>query len=259
MATGLRGGLGLPRSEGARGRRREVAPAVSADRDKKPKKKLDAATVWREARALIWARRGRIALGLGLMLVNRLAGLVLPASSKYLIDDVAGKGRADLLMPLALAAGAATLVQAVTSFALSQVLGVAAQRAITDMRRRVEEHVARLPVRFFDATQAGQLLSRIMNDADGIRNLVGTGHLQLAGGIVTAVAALGYLYYLNWPVTLTPLAALGLCGGGRATTSNPLRAVFREIGRSNAEVHGRLNATLGGIRIVKGCTAEERE
>ena len=157
MATGLRGGLGLPRSERARGRRSDAAPAVAADRDKKPKKKLDAATVWREARALIWARRGRIALGLALMLVNRLAGLVLPASSKYLIDDVAGKGRADLLMPLALAAGAATLVQAVTSFALSQVLGVAAQRAITDMRRQVEEHVARLPVRYFDSTQAGQL------------------------------------------------------------------------------------------------------
>src|SRR5215207_1479802 len=114
MATGLRGGLGLPRSERAHGRRGDAAPAVSEDRDKKPKKKLDAATVWREARTLIWARRGRIGLGLALMLVNRLAGLVLPATSKYLIDDVAGKGRADLLMPLALAAGAATLVDATT-------------------------------------------------------------------------------------------------------------------------------------------------
>ena len=157
MATGLRGGLGLPRLEGARGRRGDAAPAVAAARDKKPKKKLDAAMVWREARTLIWARRGRIGLGLALMLVNRLAGLVLPASSRYLIDDIAGKVRADLLMPLAFAAGAATLVQAVTSFALSQVLGVAAQRAITDMRRQVEEHVARLPVRYFDSTQAGQL------------------------------------------------------------------------------------------------------
>ncbi len=146
--------------------------------------------VWREVRALIWARRGRVALGLALMLVNRLAGLVLPATSKYLIDDVAGQGRADLLMPLAVAAGAATLVQAVTSFALSQVLGVAAQRAITEMRRQVEAHVARLPVRYFDSTKAGQLISRIMNDAEGIRNLVGTGLVQLTGGIVTAVAAL---------------------------------------------------------------------
>ena len=132
------------------------------------------------------------------MLVNRVSGLVLPATSKYLIDDVIGKQRADLLMPLALAAGAATLVQAVTSFALSQVLGVAAQRAITDMRRRVEAHVARLPVRYFDSTQTGVLISRIMTDAEGIRNLVGTGLVQLIGSVVTAVVALAYLFYLNW-------------------------------------------------------------
>ena len=156
MATGFAG-----RARPADGPRRRAGGGpircrAVADDTKKPKKKLDSADAWREARALIWARRGRSALGLGLMLVNRLAGLVLPATSKYLIDDVIGKGRAELLMPLALAAGAATLVQAVTSFALSQVLGVAAQRAITDMRRRVEEHVARLPVRYFDSTQAGR-------------------------------------------------------------------------------------------------------
>jgi ABC-type multidrug transport system fused ATPase/permease subunit len=129
--------------------------------------------------------------------VSRLAGLVLPASSKYLIDDVIGAGRADLLAPLALAVGAATFVQAVTSFALSQVLGVAAQRAITDMRRRVEAHVARLPVSYFDSTKAGVLISRVMNDADGIRNLVGTGLVQLTGGLLTAILALSYLFYLN--------------------------------------------------------------
>ena len=149
MAMGLRGGLGLPRSEKARRRRSDQGQAT-AETEKKPKKKLDSAVVWREARALVWARWGRISIGLGLMLINRLAGLVLPASSKYLIDDVATQGRAELLTPLALAAGAATFVQAITSFALSQVLGVAAQRAITDMRRQVEEHVARLPVRYFD-------------------------------------------------------------------------------------------------------------
>src|SRR5215203_399808 len=256
MATGLRGGLGLPRSEGARGRR--SLPA-SVEPDKKAKKKLDAASVWREARALIWARRGRIGLGLALMLVNRLAGLVLPASSKYLIDDIAGKGRAELLMPLALVAGAATLVQAVTSFALSQVLGVAAQRAITDMRRQVEEHVARLPVRYFDSTQAGQLLSRIMNDADGIRNLVGTGLVQLTGSVVTAIAALAYLFYLNWRLTLATIVALGVFGGGMALAFKRLRPLFRERGKITAEVSGRLNETLGGIRIVKTYTAEKRE
>jgi subfamily B ATP-binding cassette protein MsbA len=257
MAIGLKGGLGLPRSERARGRRADARPAPPEPQKKK--KKLEAEAVWREARELIWARRGRISLGLGLMLVNRVAGLVLPASSKYLIDDVAGQGRADLLMPLALAAGAATLVQAITSFSLSQVLGVAAQRAITDMRRRVEEHVARLPVRYFDSTQAGQLISRIMSDADGIRNLVGTGLVQLAGSIVTALLALAYLFYLNWRLTLLTLVALGLFGGGMALAFRRLRPLFRERGRINAEVTGRLNETLGGIRIVKTYTAEKRE
>jgi ABC-type multidrug transport system fused ATPase/permease subunit len=205
------------------------------------------------------ARKGRLALGLLLMLVNRLVGLVLPATSKFLIDDVIGRGRAELLMPLALAAGAATLVQAVTSFALSQVLGVAAQRAITDMRRRIEAHVARLPVRYFDSTQAGVLISRIMSDAEGIRNLVGTGLVQLTGSVVTAVVALGILFYLNWWLTLATLAALGAFGGAMALAFNRLRPLFRERGKINAEVTGRLNETLGGIRIVKTYTAEKRE
>jgi subfamily B ATP-binding cassette protein MsbA len=257
MAMGLRGGIGLPRSERARGRRAD--PQHTPAEPTPEKKKLDAAAAWREARELVWTRRGRIALGLALMLVNRLAGLVLPASSKYLIDDVAGKGRADLLVPLALVAGAATFVQAVTSFALSQVLGVAAQRAITDMRRKVEEHVARLPVRYFDSTQAGQLLSRIMNDAEGIRNLVGTGLVQLTGSIVTAIAALAYLFYLNWSLTLATLVALGIFGSGMALAFKRLRPLFRERSRINAEVQGRLNETLGGIRIVKTYTAEKRE
>jgi subfamily B ATP-binding cassette protein MsbA len=208
---------------------------------------------------LILARRGRLALGLVLMLINRLVGLVLPATSKFLIDDVIGRGRADLLMPLAFAAGAATIVQATTSFALSQVLGVAAQRAITDMRRRVEAHVARLPVRYFDSTQAGVLISRIMSDADGIRNLVGTGLVQLTGSIVTAVVALGILFYLNWWLTLATLTALAAFGGAMALAFNRLRPLFRERGKINAEVTGRLNETLGGIRIVKTYTAEKRE
>jgi len=142
MAMGM--GLRLPKSESGRGRGHGREGAVATG-DAKNKKKLTSAA-WKEAKALIWARKGRLSLGLALMLVNRLAGLVLPATSKFLIDDVIGRQRAELLMPLALAAGAATVVQAVSSFALSQVLGVAAQRAITDMRRRVEAHVARLPI-----------------------------------------------------------------------------------------------------------------
>ncbi len=258
MAMGM-GGLRLPRSEGTR-RHRTGAPADAGKAGAPDKKKQKFTTAaWQEARRLIWARRGRLGLGLALMLVNRLMGLVLPATSKYLIDDVIGRGRADLLMPLALAAGAATLVQAVTSFALSQVLGVAAQRAITEMRRSVEAHVARLPVAYFDSTQTGVLISRIMTDAEGIRNLVGTGLVQLTGSVVTALAALAYLFYLNWWLTAVTLLALLAFGGAMALAFNRLRPLFRERGKINAEVTGRLNETLGGIRIVKTYTAEKRE
>ena len=256
MAMGM--GLRLPKSEGTRRHGRGAALADDASTPAKGKKKLTSAA-WQEAKSLIWARRGRLALGLALMLVNRVSGLVLPATSKYLIDDVVGKGRAELLMPLAFAAGAATLVQAVTSFALSQVLGVAAQRAITDMRRRVEAHVARLPINYFDSTQSGVLISRIMTDAEGIRNLVGTGLVQLTGSVVTALFALGYLFYLNWYLTCITIIALAAFGGAMALAFKRLRPLFRERGKINAEVTGRLNETLGGIRIVKTYTAEKRE
>jgi ABC-type multidrug transport system fused ATPase/permease subunit len=259
MAMGM--GLRLPKSERTRHQRhgRDASATDADDPSSKKKKKKMTSAAWQEAKRLIWARRGRLALGLALMLVNRLSGLVLPATSKYLIDDVIGKGRADLLMPLAFAAGAATVVQAVTSFALSQVLGVAAQRAITEMRRRVEAHVARLPVSYFDSTQSGVLISRIMTDAEGIRNLVGTGLVQLAGSVVTALAALAYLFYLNWWLTSVTLLALLAFGGAMALAFKRLRPLFRERGKINAEVTGRLNETLGGIRIVKTYTAEKRE
>jgi len=194
-----------------------------------------------------------------LMLVNRVVGLVMPASSKYLIDDVVLKHRSELLIPLALAAGGATLVQAVSSFALSQVLGVAAQRAITEMRKSVQEHVERLPIRYFDSTQTGVLISRIMSDAEGIRNLVGTGLVQLVGGLVTAVLALGVLFYLNWRLTCVIIIALGAFGGAMAMAFKKLRPLFRERGKINAEVTGRLTESLGGIRIVKAYAAEKRE
>ena len=223
------------------------------------KKPVSASAAWREARALLWAHRRRLSIGLALMLVSRLAGLVLPWSSKYLIDDVVGNKRTDLLPLIALAAGTATLVQAVTSFALSQILGVAAQRAITDMRKRVQAQVMHLPVRYFDSTQTGILVSRIMSDAEGIRNLVGTGLVQLVGGVVTAVMGLGVLFWLNWHLTVITILVLAAFAGGMAYAFRTLRPLFRERGKINAEVTGRLTEALGGIRVVKSYTAEKRE
>ncbi len=223
------------------------------------KKKVSLSTAWRDAKELIWIHRYRLALGLFLMLVNRLVGLVLPASSKFLIDEVIIKQRGELLLTLALAAGAATLIQAVSSFMLSQVLGVAAQRAITEMRKSVQEHIARLPVQYFDSTQTGILISRIMTDAEGIRNLVGTGLVQLVGSLVTASIALCVLFYLNWSLTLITLVALGIFGACMAVAFRRLRPLFRERGQINAEVTGRLAESLGGIRIVKAYSAEKRE
>jgi subfamily B ATP-binding cassette protein MsbA len=223
------------------------------------KRKIRWSAAWSEARDLIWARRGRLLLGLGLMLVSRLAGMVLPYQSKFLIDEVLTQGRVDLLTPMAWLVAGATLVQALTSFALSQVLGVAAQRAITDMRRRVEEHVMRLPVSYFDKNQTGQLISRVMNDAEGIRNLVGTGLAQLAGSMVTASLAFLYLLWVNWLLTVITLGVLAVFGGALAYAFRRLRPLFRARGKIMADVTGRLNEALGGIRVVKTYTAERRE
>src|SRR6266704_2372875 len=220
-----------------------------ADAPTRPPKKTITPGAWQEARALIYAHRGRLAVGLALMLVNRLAGLVLPSSSKWVIDRVINQHHPELLLPLALAAGGATLVQAITGFGLSQILGVAAQRAITDMRRTVQAYVLRLPISYFDSTKSGILISRIMNDAEGIRNLVGTGLVQLVGGLV----------YLNWRLTLIAILILACFGGGMAYAFTKLRPLFRDRGKLNAEVTGRLGETLGGIRIVKAYRAERSE
>src|SRR5262245_55967565 len=215
------------RAERTRGSSR---PAPGGEGKEKPSWSV----VWREAREVVWARRYRLALGFVMMAIGRLAGLVLPASSKYLIDEVIGKSRGELLVPLAAAAGLATLLQASTSFALSQLLGVAAQRAITDMRREVNRHILRLPISYFDSVKSGELISRVMSDAEGIRNLVGTGLVQLVGGILTAVAALAVLFYLNWQLTTLTLVMLSLFGGVMAFAFVKLRPLFRERGELNA-------------------------
>src|SRR5438132_13664141 len=230
-----------------------------ADAPTRPAKKTITPGAWQEARALVYAHRGRLGVGLALLLVNRLAGLVLPSSSKWVIDRVINQHHPELLLPLALAAGGATVVQAITGFGLSQILGLAAQRAITDMRRTVQAYVLRLPVSYFESTKSGILISRIMSDAEGIRNLVGTGLVQLVGGLVTGAMALGVLFYLNWRLTLIAILILACFGGGMAYAFTKLRPLFRERGKLNAEVTGRLGETLGGIRIVKAYRAERGE
>ena len=227
--------------------------------DEKKKKWPPSSVVMREVRALMWRHRRNLTIGFGLMIVSRLAGLVLPGSSKILVDDIIGGGRVDLLYPLAIAVGLATLVQAFTSFSLSQVISVTAQRAIMEMRRRVQAHVTRLPVRYFDDTQSGVLISRIMTDAEGIRNLVGTGIVQLAGGLITATIAIGVLLWLNWQLTLGIVVILAIFGAIMGTAFTRLRPIFRERGELNARVTGRLAESLGGIRIVKAYATERRE
>ena len=229
-----------------------------ADEDKK-KKKINYSSAWQEAKILIWNYRQRLALGGVLMILSRAAGLVLPASSKYLVDNVIGKQQYQLLKWIALAVGISTLIQAITSFALTQILGIAAQRAITEMRKRVQTQIEKLPISFFDSTQSGQLISRIMNDAEGIRNLVGTGLVQLVGSVVTALISIVVLFYINWRLTSVTLIVLAAFGGVLAYAFKKLRPIFRERNVINAEVTGRLGESLGGIRIVKAYTAEKRE
>jgi len=245
-------GGGVSSREGRRASR-TAAPAT-------PKKKAPPiGVILRDARELIVERKGRLGLGLGLLLVNRVAGLVLPGTTKFLLDEVIAKGHRQLLGRLVLAAGAATLVQAATSFALSQLLGKAAQRSITEMRRRVQRHVGRLSVSYFDQTKVGALLSRVMTDAEGIRNLVGTGLVEVLGGLLTSVLALGILFYLNAKLTVIALTVLSLFSVVLLYAFKTLRPLFRERSKINAEVSGRLTESFAGIRVVKAYRAERRE
>lgn len=227
--------------------------------EEKKKKKVDYSSAWAEARKLIWNARWRLLAGSILMLVSRLAGMVLPASMKYIGDEIFTNHHFELLKWIALVIGVSTLIQGTTGFALSQILGVAAQRAITNMRKGVQQHIERLPISYFDSTQSGVLISRIMNDAEGIRNLVGTGLGQILGSVVTVTIAVGVLFYINWQLTTATLVVLLIFGGALMYAFKVLRPVFRERGAITAEVTGRLTESLGGIRIVKAYTAEKRE
>jgi ABC-type multidrug transport system fused ATPase/permease subunit len=211
--------------------------------------------VWK----LMHPRRGLLALGFVLMVINRLAGFVLPYSSKFLIDGVVGKHQTALLRPLVMAVLAATLVQGVTSFSLTQLLSKAAQRLIAELRQEVQKHISRLPVAFYDANKTGALVSRIMSDVEGVRNLLGTGLVDFAGGIVAAVIALLLLLRISVPLTLIAVGSLACFALTLNKAFATIRPIFRERGKINAEVTGRLTESLGGVRVIKGYHAEERE
>ncbi|HWY03339.1 MAG TPA: ABC transporter ATP-binding protein [Candidatus Acidoferrum sp.] len=204
-------------------------------------------------------RRAVLALGFVLMGINRISGLVLPYSTKYLIDDIIGKRHISLLMPLVLAVLGATLIQGVTSFALTQLLSKAAQRLISELRRSVQEHIGRLPVTYYDSNKTGMLVSRIMSDVEGVRNLIGTGLVEFVGGLLTAVIALVVLLRIS--ALMTGLAFLFLLIFGLALRHafRTIRPIFRARAKINAEVTGRLTESLGGVRVIKGYHAEDRE
>lgn len=227
--------------------------------DDAPRPKLQASHIYRDLRELVWPRRYLFALGLLLVFVNRAAGLVLPGSTKYLIDDIVQKRREDLLVPLVAIVGAAIVVQAATSFALTQLLGASSQKLIAEMRVRVQTHIGRLPIRYYDANKTGALVSRIMSDVEGVRNLVGTGLVELIGGVFTAIIAFILLIRINSTLTFIAIGFLMIFGLILQRAFKSIRPIFRERGKINAEVTGRLTETLGGVRVVKGFHAEDRE
>jgi len=208
---------------------------------------------------LVRPRRGLLAFGFLLMVINRVSGLVLPYSTKFLIDSVIVRKQYALLKPLVLGVLAATAVQGITSFSLTQLLSKEAQRLIAELRQKVQAHVGRLPIAFHDATKSGVLVSRIMSDVEGVRNLIGTGLVDLVGGILTAIIAFIVLLRISPLMTGLAFAFLTCFAIALQRAFKTIRPIFRERGKINAEVTGRLAESLGGVRVVKGYHAEERE
>ena len=208
---------------------------------------------------LIRPRRALLSLGMALMVINRVSGLVLPASTKYLVDDVITKRHFKLLYPLVGVVLVATLIQGLTSFALTQTLSKAAQKLIAELRRRVQEHVGRLSVSYYDSNKTGMLVSRIMSDVEGVRNLIGTGLIDFVGGLLTAVIAFAVLMRISALMTAIAFGFLLVFGIGLRKAFRVIRPIFRERAKINAEVTGRLTESLGGVRVVKGYHAEARE
>jgi len=233
----------------------ETAAKPPAKSEKRKNAWKNLPDVW----ALMKPRRGLLALGFVLMAINRLAGLVLPASTKYLVDNVISKRQIQLLTPIVLAVLAATVLQGVTSFTLTQLLSKSAQKMIAELRRQVQAHIGRLPVSFYDANKTGALVSRIMSDVEGVRNLIGTGLVEFVGGLMTAVIALVYLIHTSVTMTAVAFGILLVFGYGINKAFTTIRPIFRARPKINAEVTGRLTESLSGVRVVKGYHAEGRE
>ncbi len=210
-------------------------------------------------RELLVPMRGVLFVGLVLILVSRGAGFVLPASTKFVVDDVIVKGNTEMLGPIALAILLATFVQAGAAFSLTQVLSKNGQRMIAEMRRRVQRHVGLLPVSYYDSHQTGVLVSRIMSDVEGVRNLVGTGLVNMVGGLLTASIALVVLFSISAKLTLLSLGVISIFVLVLQRAFKKLRPAFKERRKISGEVTGRLTESLGGIRVIKGYQAEERE
>jgi ABC-type multidrug transport system fused ATPase/permease subunit len=252
--TTMHGGSG----ERSSGRQGSGKSGASDSDGKKAKKKIDWSSL-PEIWALLHPRRGILAVGFVLMAINRVCGLVLPASTKYLVDDVITKHQQQLLLPIVLAVVSATVIQGLSSFALTQLLSKSAQRMITDLRKQVQAHIGRLSVSFYDANKTGALVSRIMSDVEGVRNLIGTGLVEFVGGVMTAVLALGVLLYINATMTIVAFTVLIVFALFLNKAFSTIRPIFRARPKINAEVTGRLTESLGGVRVVKGYHAEEHE
>ena len=210
-------------------------------------------------RNIILPRKKLLLLGLVLIIINRLSGLVLPGSSKFLIDKVIAEKDLQMLKWLLIVVGIAVLVQAVTSFFLTQLLSVEAQSLITNLRIKIQQQVIHLPMRYFDNNKSGTIVTRIMSDVEGVRNLVGTGLVQLLGGLLTSVIALILLLRINVQLTLFAMVPLIIFGFIAMKAFTYIRPIFRERNKIQGEVTGRLTESLGGIRVVKGFHAEEQE
>src|SRR6202045_1585696 len=232
---------------------------MSLENEQKKQKRKNAWKNLPDVWALIKPRRGLLALGFVLMAVNRVAGLVLPASTKYFVDNVIGKRQVQLLTPIVLAVLAATILQGLTSFTLTQVLSKSAQKMITELRRQVQAHIGRLSVSFYDANKTGVLVSRIMSEVEGVRNLIGTGLVEFVGGLMTAIFALVYLIHASVTMTALAFGILLVFGGFISKAFKTIRPIYRARPKINAEVTGRLTESLGGVRVVKGYHAEARE